>query len=110
MAKIPALGDKPEPITIGALTYSFKLTFNRICDVERDLDTSLGAAINAMQGGINARYLRSFMVHGLIRPDGVDVTEAEASTIIDTIGMAKVATMVAEAVKRFLLGDGRDAA
>jgi hypothetical protein len=95
---------KPTKIKVGAVTYSFLLNFNAICDIEEGLNTNLGDAINQLQAGINARYLRVFMTAGLSRTDGATVTAGEAATIVDEIGMEKAAGLIAQGIKGFLTG------
>lgn len=94
----------PIPLAIGGVSYEFKLGVNELCDLEEKVDTSLGYIIEGLQKGVDIRVIRAALFVSLTRPDGVEVTEVEAGTVLAAIGLAEAAAMVAAGLKECMGG------
>ncbi|MEO7688195.1 MAG: hypothetical protein ABIS51_02840 [Sphingomonas sp.] len=85
----------PVSIAVGGLNYGFKLDINGLCKLEDKLDTSFFDILEQLQKGVDIRIIRAAFFIGLTRPDDVEVSEAEASTVMTAVGLSEAAALVA---------------
>lgn len=84
------------PIEHAGKTYSLKLTFNRVCELEQQMDRALGDIIRDVAAG-SILALRTTLKHSLRDEDGVMPSDKEAGDVIQAIGMPVLSVRIIDA-------------